>query len=244
MKKFEDYSEEHINFHEPGIVPKLIEKGIYISKKKKKKISFVDLGCGDANLLTQIVKNGMLKLNEVLGIEPSDIRRKRTREEVKIIEGYAEKIPCKDNSLDILMSSQVIEHVEEDGPMLDEIKRVLKKGGTFYVSSVVKKPWGFWIYWKDGGFVSDPTHYREYKSQKEFENLIENSGFEIISRNIELFKHPIIDLFIRLLIKLKLVRPANFVKIYENHKWLFWIRNILRLPMVGFYNVEVLAKKR
>ena len=33
-------------------------------------------------------------------------------------------------------------------------------------------------------------------------------------------------------------------KIYENHKWLFWIRNILRLPMVGFYNVEVLAKKR
>ena len=143
MKKFEDYSEEHINFHEPGIVPKLIEKGIYISKKKKKKISFVDLGCGDANLLTQIVKNGMLKLNEVLGIEPSDIRRKRTREEVKIIEGYAEKIPCKDNSLDMLMSSQVIEHVEEDGPMLDEIKRVLKKGGTFYVSSVVKKPWGF-----------------------------------------------------------------------------------------------------
>ncbi len=244
MKKFEDYSEEHINFHEPGIVPQLIQKGIYISKKNKKKISFLDLGCGDANLLTQIVKIGMLNLREVLGIEPSSIRRKRTKEEVKIIKGYAEKIPCKPNSLDMLVSSQVIEHIEDDLLMLDEVMRVLKKDGIFYVSSVVKKPWGFWIYWKDGGFVSDPTHYREYKSQKEFENLIKNSGFEIIGRNIELFKHPIIDLFIRLLIKLKFVKPANFVKIYENHKWLFWIRNIFRLPMIGFYNVEVLAKKR
>ncbi len=241
MKKFEDYSEEHVNFYEPGIVPILLKKGIKLAKNKK--IIFADVGCGDANLLNQILNNGLLKREELLGIEPSDIRRERSSEGIKIVKGTAEKIPFKANHFHMIMSNQVIEHLKEDRPMLKEVRRVLKKDGIFYVSSVVKKPWGVWIYWKDGGFVSDPTHYREYKSKEEFEKLISSEGFEVLDTKIELFKHSIIDMFIRLLIKIKLVNPKKVVRIYQNHSFLFKLRNAFRWPMFGFYNVEVLARK-
>ena len=58
-----------------------------------------------------------------------------------------------DNSFDVAISSQVIEHVPDDSRMFKEVYRILKPTGYFYVSTVIKKQYGIWIYHeKEKGF--------------------------------------------------------------------------------------------
>lgn len=71
-----------------------------------------------------------------------------------------------DNYFDIVVSFQVIEHVRDVNPYLNEIKRVLKDDGIFFVSTPNKKhrllpfqkPW-------------NPDHLREYSSREFAEEL-------------------------------------------------------------------------
>ncbi|WP_026999944.1 class I SAM-dependent methyltransferase [Eisenibacter elegans] len=52
-----------------------------------------------------------------------------------------------DNSFDCVVSFQVIEHIQDDGLFLDEIRRVLKPGGKAFIStpnrlrSLTRNPW-------------------------------------------------------------------------------------------------------
>ena len=78
------------------------------------------------------------------------------------------KLPFKDNSFDLVVSFQVIEHItpKQVVTYLNEIKRVLRPGGTFIVTTPNKllrllpfqKPW-------------NPDHKKEYNA-KELENIL------------------------------------------------------------------------
>ena len=76
------------------------------------------------------------------------------------------KVPPLDlpsNSFDFVVSFQVIEHIRDDFAFMDEVKRVLRPGGRFIVTtpnapaSLTRNPW----------------HVREYTSD-EFTNLMES----------------------------------------------------------------------
>src|SRR3990167_2932557 len=49
--------------------------------------------------------------------------------------GNASKIPLDDNSVDVVVSFETIEHVKEYEKFVDEVKRVLKDNGQFIVST-------------------------------------------------------------------------------------------------------------
>ena len=66
---------------------------------------------------------------------------------------------------DVVISSQVIEHVSDDNELLKEIGRLLKSDGIAYISTVIKKWYGFYIYRNGGKFRLDPTHVKEYPSK-------------------------------------------------------------------------------
>lgn len=51
------------------------------------------------------------------------------------ITGSAESIPLEDNSVDIVVSFETIEHIPDYRKFLDEVKRVLVPGGQFIVST-------------------------------------------------------------------------------------------------------------
>lgn len=77
----------------------------------------------------------------------------------KIFDG--ERIPFKDKKFDAVVSYQVIEHIENDKNYLKEILRVLKKGGTLYLTTPNRlhrldpdqEPW-------------NPFHIREYSASQ------------------------------------------------------------------------------
>jgi ubiquinone/menaquinone biosynthesis C-methylase UbiE len=104
----------------------------------KQNISALDIGFGTGFPLTEIA----LRLGEsstVYGIDPwSDaiVRAKKKIEyyritNIKIFEGVAESIPLKDNSMDLIVSNNGINNVNDINQVILECSRIIKSGGQF-----------------------------------------------------------------------------------------------------------------
>lgn len=85
-----------------------------------------------------------------------------------VVCGDSMMLPFAENTFDIVVSIQVIEHVPDDYNFIKEINRILKPSGITIVSSVAKLRFGFYFYRnRYGEWVLDPTHVREYNSIRE-----------------------------------------------------------------------------
>lgn len=83
---------------------------------------------------------------KVTGIDPNnefvDIAKKRYPE-LKFKKAGLEKIPCQDEEFDCVVINDVLEHVEDEEASLNEIYRVLKKGGSLIITTPHKGLFGF-----------------------------------------------------------------------------------------------------
>jgi len=234
------YSKYHIHFVDLE-VPKLLGK---LLKSFDKSFSIVDLGCGDGKILWALYNKGLFKnARRIVGVDISEERINRLKEFSPFAEGFVSDVQdlkmISEESFDIAISSQVIEHVPDDSKMLKEVYRILKPDGHFYVSTVIKKWYGFWIYWNNG-FRLDPTHVREYGSEQEFLDLLKENGFEIIEHKTEKVKYPVMDLIVRIFIKANLIKPSP--DFYQKHKLLRKLRKI-KMPVMGYRTIEAIVKK-
>ena len=240
---FRGYSRRHVHFYSEE-VSVLLESGLALANKVVKKPSIVDLGCGDGRLIFALYKRGLLKnVGEIVGVDISEERIGRLTKELPFVKGIisdasnVKELP--DSSFDFVICSQLVEHVEDDDMLVQEIRRLLRVGGLAYISSVIKKWYGVYFYFRDGSFRLDPTHVREYSSVDEFVSLIANNGFEIVDVKTHRVMFPLLDLIIRLFIRIGLLEPN--VRFYQQHKVLSKIRRV-RMPVVGYRSIEVLAK--
>ncbi len=79
--------------------------------------------------------------------------------------GSITDIPFEDNSFDVVIASEVLEHVDDVDISLSEISRVIKKGGVFVMSSPNNSLlWKFfWFFWERAiGKMWKHTHLVEY----------------------------------------------------------------------------------
>lgn len=99
------------------------------------------------------------------------------------------RAPFKDEFFDVIVSIEVIEHVEDINKYFDDIYRLLKRGGLFIWSTPCANPfsiehlYGFFsnqIEKTKEGYSKwkweDPTHIRRFKS-KEIKNKLLDFGF-------------------------------------------------------------------
>lgn len=102
----------------------------------------LEIGCGDGALLG--VLHGALGL-EVVGVDTSATGLALARQmfdqrgyvgEFRHVQGYGTGYP--NNWFDIVVCSDVIEHVEDPIAMLKEIKRVLVPGGRLVITTPIK----------------------------------------------------------------------------------------------------------
>jgi 2-polyprenyl-3-methyl-5-hydroxy-6-metoxy-1,4-benzoquinol methylase len=241
---FQKYSMEHVHFYDEEVSP-ILEYGLALILKSCQKPRVADLGCGDGRILFALHKKGVLKdVGEIVGIDISERRIGRLKSNLPFVRGIvSDALNIKEllsHSFDFVICSQLIEHVEDDDALVLEIRRLLRNGGMAYLSSVVKKRYGVYFYFKDGSFKLDPTHVREYSSTNEFVGVVASKGFEVIRVKTRQAMFPLLDLIIRLLVKFGHIKPnSNF---FQRHKVLGKVRQ-LKAPIVGYKIIEVLARK-
>lgn len=147
-------------------IPKMI-LGLIPSSKK-----ILDLGCGEGGMIRAILNKFSQK--EIIGVDISPRRIELLRKKFpkhKFLCEDVNKTSLKKNEFDLIICTQVIEHVENDKKLIDEIYRILKIRGKLYITSVIKNPWAIYKYRNNNKFVLDPTHEREYSSEQEFISL-------------------------------------------------------------------------
>lgn len=99
----------------------------------------LEIGAGLGNSLISFRLKGI----EAYGIEPAEdfyqIVRKRLQEfgldPQAVIKSRGENLPYESCSFDFVLCAQVLEHVKEPVAIMEEINRVLKKGGICYITA-------------------------------------------------------------------------------------------------------------
>lgn len=103
----------------------------------------LDLGCAGGFMAEDIAKRGAI----VSGVDPAAAAiasaSRHAREsglEIDYRVGVGEALPYEDASFDHAVCVDVLEHVEDLGKVLDEVRRVLKPGGFFLFDTINRNP--------------------------------------------------------------------------------------------------------
>ncbi len=97
---------------------------------------FLDVGCGAGYAMRKAAEEFGCNC---FGIDPDPGSHGVGRYDsgsstgLKIVQGFAETLPYPDNEFDVVYCSHVLEHVTNEKKSLEEMKRVLKPGGTLII---------------------------------------------------------------------------------------------------------------
>jgi 2-polyprenyl-3-methyl-5-hydroxy-6-metoxy-1,4-benzoquinol methylase len=95
-------------------------------------LSVLDVGCGDGLLSEPIAKMG----NNVASIDLRTITKLAQKRHVSlVVSGDAEKLAFADRSFDVVLASEVVEHLWNPENFFDEAYRVLKTKGYLIVET-------------------------------------------------------------------------------------------------------------
>ncbi|CAN5866784.1 class I SAM-dependent methyltransferase [soil metagenome] len=130
-------------------------------------LDILDAGCGGGATMESLRRYG-----KVLGMEFAEeavtYNRARGRD---VVEGSIEVMPFVDESFDLALALDVVEHVPDDARALSELYRVLRPGGSVLVTVPALD-----LLWS----VHDEAngHYRRY-TIAELQERVESAGFEV-----------------------------------------------------------------
>jgi len=106
--------------------------------KAKTVDSILDVGCGEGFTLNRLKENGIgKKLEGIEYLQAAIDLGKKTYPDIKITKGDIYKLPYKDNAFDLVLCTEVLEHLESPEKALKELVRVSKK---YLVISVPNEP--------------------------------------------------------------------------------------------------------
>lgn len=105
------------------------------------------------------------------------IRRAAGRHRMTFVRGDARRLPLASGYFDLVVCSEVIEHIEEDAAALGELRRLLRPGGRLILSTTCDEPWN-----RD---EAEPFgHARPGYSSPGLRALLESAGFRILSMRL------------------------------------------------------------
>ena len=111
----------------------------------------LDVGCGNGWILS---KAGAYNL---YGLDISHVNCRMTRhfsELHRVVQADAQEIPLKDKSFDVVICTDLFEHVPDPASLMEEIHRVLRPGGVLLFGVPFEQ---------DLSYYSSPRYKRRYR---------------------------------------------------------------------------------
>ncbi|MDQ8199114.1 class I SAM-dependent methyltransferase [Pelagicoccus enzymogenes] len=106
---------------------KIVERVLKTATKQLERPDILEIGCGTGGNLEMLSRYGRLRAIEM------DTIARQTAVRLKVCEVEYGKLPdqikVQDDSVDIALMLDVLEHVENDTAALDRVKRLLRPGG-------------------------------------------------------------------------------------------------------------------
>ena len=155
--------------------------------KLKNSGTMLDVGCGEGRHIFGVMQD--YPMMKCIGLD-MDKKSLEIAEEgyeyfesisnvgAEFLKGSAYSLPFSNNTFDLIVCSEVLEHLHEYNDAVKEIYRVLKPGGKFYAS--VPASWPEKICWflsKD--YQNQPGGHLRIFNQKGLVKEIEQSGFKL-----------------------------------------------------------------
>jgi 2-polyprenyl-3-methyl-5-hydroxy-6-metoxy-1,4-benzoquinol methylase len=152
------------------------------------KVRLLDAGCGDGYWLHRLnALNGL----DLVGVDYNPLRVERARNNVSGI-----GISCMDimdlqetRGFDVILLSQIIEHVEDDVGLLKKMATLLRDGGTLILGTPNEGSFFHQWYIKRQGNAFETDHVHFYR-EIEIKAKIRAAGFKVERVMREVFKIP------------------------------------------------------
>ena len=160
------------------------------SLPKKKNQVILDAGCGEGHLMLKMYQS--IPLNKYYGFDVSHTALQSAKKKCKFAKlKYMDlsDIKIKNNFFDVIVCTEVIEHIYEYQDVINEFKRVLKKGGYLILTFPNEFFWTISRFFIGRKPIKVPDHVNSFtpKMMKKFVNLNMQKkidlpfGFPIIS---------------------------------------------------------------
>lgn len=97
----------------------------------------LDLSCGEGYIISELAKDGCNVTGTHFKEGDYIIENKKLIENLHIVEGVDlhTNLPFESESFDLILMTEVLEHLETHFTVLREVSRILKKGGLFIFTS-------------------------------------------------------------------------------------------------------------
>jgi SAM-dependent methyltransferase len=230
-----DYSLRHRQFvtgELPPLLSKVAKRGIV-----------ADLGCGDGAVLSALADKGLLEGAIAVDISPERVAAATSRVSgARGVVASASNTDLSSESVDGVICSQVIEHMPDHERVAGEIARILRPGGWWYVSTILRRPRAWWLYRVDGERRLDPTHLREYRSAHEVLRVLSHPDLRVEETRIGRLPFPVSDLVLRAAGRSGLISYERAAQAYASHSRLRHLRRLAFSPP-GYRMIEIVGVK-
>jgi 2-polyprenyl-3-methyl-5-hydroxy-6-metoxy-1,4-benzoquinol methylase len=143
-----------------------------VSRMRAESATVADLGCGSGVILSEILMMKPRWLGHGLDISHSAIeyaralaRHKRVDDRAQFRAGNIAGLPYEDRSLDLIVASEIIEHMPEPEKVVAEIARVLRPQGKLILTMPVES--------------HTPGHIHTLKDGEDLRSLCEQAGLQV-----------------------------------------------------------------
>jgi len=161
----------------------------------------LDIGCYDGTI-SQLIKE---KNNVVIGLDMSmNALNMAKKKGIECVSSNADNLPFKDKSFDIVVASEIIEHIFDTGKFLDEINRILKSNGELILTTPnlalldnrLRLLLGLQPHYCEIELEGNAGHIRCF-TKKSLKRLIEKHGFIVEKIRSDILFIPVLNVVLR-----------------------------------------------
>jgi SAM-dependent methyltransferase len=150
--------------------------------KIRRQATILNIGCGTGGLIPLLSKYGQLE-NVDTSRHAIDFCRRRGFKNLQQIDDL--RLPFANNTFDLLVATDVLEHIEDDNRALAEWYRTLKPGGQL----IMTVPAYQWL-WSEH---DESLHHHRRYTASQLHKLVNRERFQVVKRSyIIVFSFPLI----------------------------------------------------